>query len=362
MSDRAKIGLDNPAFSGRLRQSINPAPVVKPTDAPEPPTPPPVATPPVSVIPKDRPAPVLTPHLTVPQETSDQAPVAEEVETIFEEEPTEAVLPIEPPLQVIQAAPFVQPARPKLQPSNVLQRRLVDMPQAEKIIEQLNPKHYSKTQLGLLGLASMTFIVGLAVSLQTTQTNQAAVAKALEFSANAQSRPTSGASSAVPDTGKLSAQTIESYVVAPDLARYIQIPKLNIKTRVMQAGIKTSGALETPDNIHDTAWYTGSAKPGHAGATLINGYAFGGITQGAFFNAKLLVPGDIIEIVRGDGATVTYKVAKSQIYAADSVDMSAALATASPNKSGLNLLVYGGRITPGTNNYSQRLLVFAEQI
>src|SRR3546814_5273495 len=50
-----------------------------------------------------------------------------------------------------------------------------------------------------------------------------------------------------------------------DLARTIRIPKLGIDASVVSVGLTPDGAVDTPRNIWEAAWYNGSAKPGALG-------------------------------------------------------------------------------------------------
>jgi sortase (surface protein transpeptidase) len=128
---------------------------------------------------------------------------------------------------------------------------------------------------------------------------------------------------------------------------------------VLQVGVTTSGALATPSNVFDTAWYTGSAKPGQPGATLIDGHVSSWTTKGVFYGIKTLVAGDTIQIVKGDNSVLTYKVVKTQVYPAGTVDMQAAVTPVIAGQSGLNLITCTGQVIKGTSEFNQRELVFA---
>lgn len=221
------------------------------------------------------------------------------------------------------------------------------------------PSHYSKLQIVLVGLACFVFILGLIVTVQTIRTNHnvAAQVSALSQASNKSS------SSNVPSVTKPPASNFNSYQVAPDLPRYIKIPKLGVNARVLQVGVTGNGTLGTPNNIYDTAWYQGSAKPGQLGdATLVDGHVSSWTAHGVFYGIKTLVTGDTIQIVRGDGTLLSYRVVKTQVYSAAAVDMQAALAPIVKGKSGLNLITCTGQVKPGTSEFSERVVVFAEQV
>jgi len=214
----------------------------------------------------------------------------------------------------------------------------------------------SKPQLAVLGLAAIVFIVGVTVSLQTVRTNHDASAQVAALSKKSSSGQTD-----VPETSKPNDTAISQYMVAADLPRYLQIPKLGVNARVMQVGVDSSGALGTPNNVYDTAWYTGSAKPGQPGATLIDGHVSSWTTHGVFYGLNKLKAGDQLQIEKGDGSILNYKVVKTQTYQANNVDMQAAITPITAGKSGLNLISCTGHVIKGTSQFDQRVIVFAEQ-
>ncbi len=223
-------------------------------------------------------------------------------------------------------------------------------------------RRYSGSQRVLLAMAACVFVIGLAVSIQTLLTNKATTAQVAALSKKADNANGGNQSSSTPSTTKPSSQAFGQYAVAPDLPRYIKIPKLQVDARVLQVGVTTNGALGTPNNVYDAAWYTGSAKPGQVGATLLDGHVSSWTTHGVFYGIKTLVAGDTIQIVRGDDTVLTYKVVKTQTYADDQVDMQAAITPITAGKSGLNLITCSGKVKPGTSEFDQRVIVFAEQI
>ncbi len=291
MVQRSHIGLDNPAFRGRLRQ------------------------------------PGLYPQVSRPR------PVARQ--RLIDDFSSNKVMP-KPP-QPKQSEPPVPVLPPSVAPP---------------------PASYSRLQMSLVGLAGLIFMIGVLVSLDTVKTNHDATAQVSALSKQA----SSGQNSPVPATAKPSSQTLSQYTVAPDLPRYLKISKLGVDARVRQVGLNQDGSLAAPSNVYDAAWYTASARPGQAGATLIDGHVSSWTTRGVFYGLSKLVAGDTVQIVRGDGTVLNYKVIKTVIYPADKVDMQAAMTPVTAGKSGLNLITCSGQVQKGTSQYKQRLIVFTEQL
>lgn len=178
---------------------------------------------------------------------------------------------------------------------------------------------------------------------------------------SAEPQPPAGAmqSTNAPSSKKPPQAAVNSYNVAPDLPKYISIPSINIsKTRIIQLGLMKNNEIATPNNIFDTGWYNGSAKPGQAGAMFIYGHVSSWTADGVFYNLKKLRLGDKIIITRGDNKKFTYQVNALKIYAHDKVDMNKVLAPSDTSKPGLNLMTCTGQVIKGTSEFSERLVVF----
>ncbi len=221
---------------------------------------------------------------------------------------------------------------------------------------------------GLYTLAVLIILIGAYISLVGTKANNIVVMQAAKLTAQANkaaitSPPTSTqntSKSSVPSTIKPSAPAISSYVVAPTHPRYITIPKLGVDSRVLSVGVNADGALATPNNVYDAAWYKESSLPGQPGAMLIDGHVSSWATNGVFYGIKKLVAGDLIKIERGDGVIFTYSVVKSQIYPAGNVDMQSAITPVEAGKPGLNLITCTGKVSPGTSEFTERIVVYAK--
>ncbi|TWP18516.1 class F sortase, partial [TM7 phylum sp. oral taxon 352] len=114
------------------------------------------------------------------------------------------------------------------------------------------------------------------------------------------------------DETKVSDDAIAKYKVAADLPRVITIEKLGVKARVLQMNVNSDGSMQSPINIFDAGWYTGSVKPGQPGASIIVGHASGTTLGGVFNKLETLNAGDTISVERGDGKILRYQVIKKQ--------------------------------------------------
>lgn len=216
-----------------------------------------------------------------------------------------------------------------------------------------------KRQMPIVLMVSASLLVlvaGLLIIQQTTDNRRAkaVVAKAVLLANQGQPSP-------APATIKPSPSVVSNYSVPPTQPRYLHIPKLAVDARVMPVSLTRAGAIGTPSNVFDTAWYTGSALPGKQGATLIDGHVSSATTQGVFYNLKSLQPGDSLSIELGNGTLLNYRVVKTQIYPTDAVDGTALLKPIDKTKPGLNLITCAGAIIKGSNDFSERVVVYTTQ-
>jgi len=164
------------------------------------------------------------------------------------------------------------------------------------------------------------------------------------------------------DETKPPASALDSYVVSPNLPRALYINKISVAARLMPMNVNTDGSLQAPKNIYDAGWYTSSVKPGEDGAMLIDGHASGKTRQGLFGYLDTLKVDDQIQIEKGDGTKLTYKVLHTETVPLADVDMQKMLTPYGDAKKGLNLMTCTGTWIASEKTYDERALIFAEQV
>lgn len=207
----------------------------------------------------------------------------------------------------------------------------------------------------LIGIAIGLLLVGAGIGIHDRRTNKLANQHAtkLVYEANHNINHT------VPSTTKPALDAFASYTVAANLPRYIFIPKLSVQAIVRPLGLTANGQLATPDNVYDTGWYTGSSTPGQPGAMVIDGHVSSWTTNGVFYGLKTLEAGDTIQVEQGDGVIINYSVVEKRVYDYQQVDMSAVLSPVDTSKPGLNLITCTGDVIKGTNEFDERIVIFA---
>jgi hypothetical protein len=73
------------------------------------------------------------------------------------------------------------------------------------------------------------------------------------------------------------------------------------------------------------------------------------------------VPGDTIQLERGDGMELTYTVVKVQEYSSNAMDMNAATQPIDPSREGLNLMTTVNKYSGRSENPDKRIVIFALQ-
>lgn len=314
----SRIGLDNPAFDGRFKQFGRGS--YMPT----------------------RPAAVARQFINDIQYAEQPTVSSEVVESSSEE-----------PLKLDKTTPVASaPSRPpvsRISHSEVIQRNITQRPVANSYRKPV----FTMPRV-VFAMAVVVFLVGIGVAYVGFKTN-----RNVEAQVQAVSRQQD---SDVPKEEKPSDSDLASYSVAPDLPRLISIDKIGLKARVQSMGMDSKGALQAPGNVYDTGWYNQSSKPGQAGAMLIDGHVHGPTTKGAFYGLTSLAVGDVINIERGDGQTFNYKIVDSAITPAEKTDMAKALLPIEAGKEGLNLITCTGKLDTSTNDYPERLVIYAVRI
>lgn len=310
-----KIGLDNPAFSGRFRQFGRGS--YMPT----------------------RPTSVARQLINDIQAVGQ--PVVPEVSQDLIPEPVIKTNPV--------ASPPVKPPVRRVSQSEVIQRNITARPVANI---------YRKPLLTLprvvFAMAVIVFLVGVGVAFIGFKTNRNVVAQ-VQAAAKQEDR-------SIPTEEKPSESDIDSYQVAPDMPRVITINRIGVKARILNMGVDSTGALNAPGNVYDTGWYNQSSKPGQAGAMLIDGHVHGPTAKGAFYELKNLAVDDQIEVERGDGQKFNYRVVSSAVTLVDKTDMAKAMLPIVPGEQGLNLITCTGQFNSVNNDYPERLVIYASRI
>ena len=151
------------------------------------------------------------------------------------------------------------------------------------------------------------------------------------------------------------AAAINNFPIVP--AR-LKIPSLGVNAKVESVGIKDDGAMATPSNFDNVAWYSLGAKPGAQGSAVIAGHVNNALLKsGVFERLSQIKNGDYITVEDSAGKALVYKVSSVEEYQPDA-PTDALFATTGPSR--LVLITCDGEWVPSARSYDKRLVVIAE--
>lgn len=135
------------------------------------------------------------------------------------------------------------------------------------------------------------------------------------------------------------------------------IPKINVDAAIQYVASTSEGTMGVPDNTTDVGWYKLGPRPGEDGSAVVAGHLNGTDGgAGVFVDLHKLARGDIFSIEDDNGVTSMFKVRETRIY-----NPGYAEAVFSKNDGKyVNLITCDGAWDETTNDYSKRLVVFAE--
>lgn len=206
-----------------------------------------------------------------------------------------------------------------------------------------------------IGVASFLLMLGVGAKMSLGSKNPAAHTGVLGSKTN-------GVVSNEPAEQKPTDQDIKTYLVAPSYPRYIRIPVLSLDARVRRLGIDSKGAVAFPTNIYDIGWYDGSVKPGDKdGPSILVGHLMGSTQHGALWGMDKLSTGDSIEIEKGDGTIVAYRITKLH-KAEPEDDLTTFLSQEVKGKHDLKIMTANGMYDKVSGDTQQRIVIYATQI
>lgn len=140
----------------------------------------------------------------------------------------------------------------------------------------------------------------------------------------------------------------------------IKISKINLDAEIEYVGLTPSGEMDTPKNIGNVGWYEPGVRPGEEGSAVIAGhYGWRDGEASAFDELHKLRIGDTFSVEDDTGGVVTFVVrARRRYYPKDDATD---VFTSTDGKAHLNLITCDGDWNSITEDYSERLVVFADR-
>jgi sortase (surface protein transpeptidase) len=136
----------------------------------------------------------------------------------------------------------------------------------------------------------------------------------------------------------------------------VAVPSIGVDTALMDLGLMPDGTLEVPPDGTLAGWYTGSPTPGERGPSIIAGHVdWSG--PAVFHHLSLVVPGDLIEVIRADGTEAAFEVTEVGQY--PKAEFPTADVYGAVEVSALRLITCGGVVNSATGHYDDNIVVYA---
>lgn len=143
-----------------------------------------------------------------------------------------------------------------------------------------------------------------------------------------------------------------------DLSMQLSIPRIGIDAGVEPIGLTPDGAMGTPKNPANAAWFERGPRPGEIGSAVIDGhFGWKNGTAAVFDNLHQLQVGDTFSVTE-NGIATRFVVRKLQTLGEN--DDAASVFLSHDGKAHLNLITCEGVWNKAHASYSNRLVVFSD--
>ncbi len=156
--------------------------------------------------------------------------------------------------------------------------------------------------------------------------------------------------------------TPEQEQTSSGLPVHLSIPKINVDASFEYVGLTSNREMGTPRNPNNVAWFELGPHPGDNGSAVIAGH-YGIWKDGersVFDDLYKLRKGDLIYVENDKGLTIPFIVRENRRY--DPKEDSSNVFNSNDGQSHLNLITCEGAWDEHTQQYSERLVVFADRL
>lgn len=157
-------------------------------------------------------------------------------------------------------------------------------------------------------------------------------------------------------------EELSLYQVPAAAPRFISIPQLLIKARVIEMNFSPDSGLEVPTNVFDVGWIKTSAQPGKDGAVVLDGLGAGLHESAVLREINTLQAGSIIEIENGEGTKFRYSVKHTEVFENGNLDLEKAQQPYEAGKKSLNILTCSGSVTDPSQVCAKLYVTYASEI
>ena len=137
----------------------------------------------------------------------------------------------------------------------------------------------------------------------------------------------------------------------------IDIPRIGAQAAVVPVGMDASGLMQAPFDPDTVGWFQPGVRLGVPGNVLLDGHTDWGGRQRVFGLLRHLEPGDTLQITSADGEVLSFEVAWTRLYDAETAPLDEIFQQT--NTEEVTLITCGGPFDPTIRMYLSRWIVRA---
>ena len=137
----------------------------------------------------------------------------------------------------------------------------------------------------------------------------------------------------------------------------VSIPRLGVRSTLVDLGLDEDGAMEVPQDPARAGWFSRGAAPGALGPAVIAGHVTWDGAPAVFHRLGTLRRGDHVAVTREDGKTAVFSVDRVARFSKShfpSREVYGAI-----DHAGLRLITCGGTYDAANHRYLDNVVVFA---
>lgn len=141
----------------------------------------------------------------------------------------------------------------------------------------------------------------------------------------------------------------------------VRIPAIEVQAgQLMPLGLDDQGVVEVPpvEQPERVGWYSPGVTPGDVGPAVLLAHVNGGGRDGAFAQLHTLQTGDLVEVDRSDGRTVTFRISRVQTVPKD--EFPTREVYGDTDGAELRLITCGGTYDPAVRSYEEQVIAYAQ--
>ena len=138
----------------------------------------------------------------------------------------------------------------------------------------------------------------------------------------------------------------------------VSIPKIGVRSRLVDLGLDDNGVMEVPKDAADAGWFSRGAAPGALGPAVIAGHVRWHGVPGVFHRLGTMRRGDEVRVTREDGKTAVFTVTRVDQFSKSRFPSGAVYGRI--DHAGLRLITCGGTYDAARRKYLDNVIVFAK--